>query len=101
MKTTIKILALSTLLASGLAFAHGAGTPGTVSAVDAKAGTITLQLTDGTVGTYKAEGKAASHLAKLTPGEKVAVTFRDQPVGMHAAITSVHPQAEPAPAAKK
>jgi hypothetical protein len=98
MKTTMKILALSTLLAAGTVLAHGAPVAATVNAVDAKAGTVTLQMADGATGTFKAEGKAASHLAKLTTGEKVAVTFRDQPAGMHAAITSIKAEA---PAAKK
>ena len=99
MKNTIRTLAVASLFASGLALAAATPVEATVNTVDAKAGTVTLQMADGTTGTYKAEGGAAKHLAKVTTGEKVMVTFRDEASGTHAAIVELH--AEKAKAATK
>src|SRR5689334_1987227 len=94
MNAQLRLLALATFLTSGLALAGAKPPlPGVINAVDAKAGTVTLQMNDGTTATYKAEGKAAAKLASLASGEKVMVTFRDQPAGTHAAVTSIHAEA--------
>ena len=67
--------------------ATGASAEVTVTAVDTKAGTLTLQMADGSSATLKAEGKAAMNVSHVTVGEKAHAVFRDDDKGQHAAVT--------------
>jgi hypothetical protein len=52
---------------------------------------ITFKTDDGQEKTVAVEGKAATSLTAVKPGEKVKLTFRDNAAGDHEAVTAIVP----------
>lgn len=90
MRTRFLILAIAALPAA--AFAGGFkyhDVNATFVSADAKAQMFTIKFDDGTTSTGKAEGEAIKQAAALKPGDKIAVTCKDNEKGEHLAATAI------------
>ena len=100
MKKVLRVLAIALITAAfaGVSFAAdktSAEKPktmtvsGEITAVDAKAGTVTVKTKDKDVNLNASSSKAKTALGKVKPGDMIKVTYTEQDGKMNATSVSV------------